>query len=76
MTTDNWGGRGSASAPLSYIYGTVGLTCGYEGGSPIAPEEYSGEFRFTRTIKRVTIDPSGELIPDSEADMKIAMTRQ
>jgi ribonuclease Z len=31
---------------------------------------------FTGTIKRVTIDLSGELIPDSEADMKIAMARQ
>jgi hypothetical protein len=31
---------------------------------------------FTGTVKRVTIDLSGELIPDSEADMKIAMARQ
>ncbi len=44
--------------------------------SPVAAEEYTDEFRFTGTIKRVTIDLSGELIPDTEADMKIAMTRQ
>jgi len=31
---------------------------------------------FTGTITRVTLDLSGELIPDSEADMKIAMARQ
>jgi ribonuclease Z len=31
---------------------------------------------FTGTIKRVTIDLSGELISDSEANMKIAMARQ
>jgi len=58
------------------LYGTEGLSCGYDGGSPIAPEEYTGEFRFTGTIKRVTVDLSGELISDSEADLKIAMARQ
>jgi arylsulfatase len=58
------------------MFGTEGLTCGYDGGSPVAPEEYSDEFRFTGTIERVTIDLSGELIQDSEAEMKIAMTRQ
>ena len=33
-------------------------------------------FRFTGTIKRVTMDLSGELIADTEADMRIAMARQ
>ena len=42
----------------------------------MAPEEYADEFRFTGTIKRVTMDLSGELIPDTEADLKIAMMRQ
>jgi hypothetical protein len=58
------------------IFGTEGLTCGYDGGAPVAAEEYSDEFRFSGTIKRVTLDLSGELIPDTEADMKIAMARQ
>jgi hypothetical protein len=58
------------------IFGTQGLTCGYDGGEPAAPEEYSGAFPFTGTIKRVTMDLSGELIPDSEAELKIAMSRQ
>jgi len=58
------------------IFGTQGLTCGYDGGEPAAPEEYDGTFRFTGTIKRVTVDLSGELIQDSEADMRIAMGRQ
>jgi hypothetical protein len=31
---------------------------------------------FTGTIKRVTIDLSGDLIVDSGTDMKVAMTRQ
>jgi hypothetical protein len=41
-----------------------------------APEGDSGTFRFTGTIRRVTVDLSGDLIQDSEADMKIAMARQ
>ena len=58
------------------MFGTEGLTCGCDGGAPVAPEEYKGSFRFTGTIERVTLDLSGELIQDSEAEMKIAMTRQ
>jgi len=40
-----------------------------------APEGDSGTFRFTGTIRRITVDLSGDLIQDSEADMKIAMAR-
>ena len=58
------------------IWGTEGLTCGYDGGDRVAPTEYDDAFRFTGTIKRVTMDLSGELIQDSETDMKIAMMRQ
>jgi hypothetical protein len=68
----------SLDMPYSILnmWGTEGLTCGYDGGDRVAAEEYGDEFRFTGTIKRVTLDLSGELIPDSEADMKIAMARQ
>jgi arylsulfatase len=68
----------SIDMPFSVLnmFGTQGLTCGYDGGEPAAPEEYKEPFRFTGTIKRVTIDLSGELIPDTESDMKIAMARQ
>ena len=58
------------------LYGTEGLTCGYDGGDHVAKDEYSDAFPFTGTIKRVTLDLSGELIEDSEAEMKIAMMRQ
>ena len=58
------------------MFGTQGLTCGYDGGEPAAPEEYTGAFPFTGTIKRVTLDLSGELIPDTEADLRVAMMRQ
>jgi arylsulfatase len=62
------------SVPITY--GTEGLTCGYDGGDSVAPDEYADAFRFTGTLTRATVDLSGELIPDSENDMKIAMARQ
>jgi hypothetical protein len=69
---------GSVDMPYSilFIFGTQGVSCGYDSADPAAPEEYRDAFRFTGTIKRVTVDLSGELIQDSEAEMKIAMRRQ
>jgi hypothetical protein len=58
------------------IFSTEGLTCGHDGGSRVAPNHYNDAFAFTGTIKRVTIDLSGDLIQDSETDIKIAMARQ
>jgi arylsulfatase len=58
------------------MWRTEGLTCGYDGGDRVAADEYSDAFAFTGTIKRVMLDLSGELIPDTEADLKIAMARQ
>ena len=46
--------------------GNGGLTCGYDGGDRVAADEYSDAFGFTGTIKRVTLDLSGELIQDRE----------
>jgi hypothetical protein len=51
------------------------LTCGANPGSPITPD-YKAPFPFTGTIHTVTIDVSGELITDSEAEMRVAMARQ
>jgi len=58
------------------IFSTEGLTCGHDGGSRVAPEHYHDDFAFTGTLKRVTIDLSGDLIVDTDADMKVAMVRQ
>jgi arylsulfatase len=58
------------------IFSTEGLTCGYDGGSRVAPDFYQDAFPFNGTLKRVTIDLSGELIDDSATDMKVAMARQ
>jgi hypothetical protein len=54
----------------------VGLTCGDDGGSRVAPDHYQDNFPFTGTLKRVTIDLSGDLIVDNATDMKVAMARQ
>ena len=53
-----------------------GLTYGHDAGSRVAPEHYQDDFAFTGTLKRVTIDLSGDLIVDSDTDMKVAMARQ
>ena len=59
------------------LFGTEGLTCGYDGGDPVAPEEYDDAFRVHRH------DPAGRhstcpasLITDAEAELKVAMARQ
>jgi arylsulfatase len=58
------------------IFSSEGLTCGHDGGSRVAPDHYHDHFAFTGTLKRVTIDLSGDLIVDTETDMKVAMARQ
>ena len=39
-------------------------------------DKHNDVFAITGKIMCVTVDLSGELIPDTEADMKIAMARQ
>ena len=57
-------------------FSTEGLTCGHNAGSRVAPDDHADAFAFTGTVKRVTIDLSGDLIVDSDTDMKVAMARQ
>jgi hypothetical protein len=38
--------------------------------------DYRAPFRFTGTLHTVTVDLSGELITDSESEMRVAMARQ
>ena len=44
-------------------------------GSPVTPD-YPSPFRFTGTLRTVTVDVSGELITDSESELRMAMARQ
>jgi arylsulfatase len=38
--------------------------------------DYRSPFRFTGTLHTVTVDLSGDLIIDSESEMRMAMARQ
>jgi arylsulfatase len=69
---------GAVDMPYTVLamFGTEGLTCGRDGGSPVAPNAYTDEFPFTGLLKRVTLDVSGDLIPDDERDIRVAMARQ
>jgi arylsulfatase len=51
------------------------LTCGANPGSSVTPR-YRAPFGFTGTIHSVTVDVSGELITDNEAEMRMHMARQ
>ncbi len=57
------------------VFNPGGLTCGANPGSPITPD-YQAPFRFTATLHTVTIDLSGDLITDTESEMRVAMARQ
>jgi len=52
-----------------------GLTCGANPGSPVVAD-YRSPFRFTGTLRSVTVDVSGDLISDTEGEMRMAMSRQ
>jgi arylsulfatase A-like enzyme len=52
-----------------------GMVCGADSGSPVW-DKYKPPFKFTGRLYSVTVDVSGDLIKDSEAEMRIAMARQ
>jgi arylsulfatase len=51
------------------------ISVGENPGAPVTPE-YESPFEFTGTIHSVTFDVSGDVIEDSEAEMRILMARQ
>ena len=61
------------TTPVAFNPG--GLTCGANPGSPVSPD-YKAPFRFTGKLHTITVDLTGDLIKDSEAEMRIAMARQ
>jgi len=68
---------GDADIPYTtpVIFNPGGLTCGANPGLPVTPE-YASPFKFTGKIYGVTVDVSGDLIKDSEAEMRLVMARQ
>ena len=68
---------GDADIPYTtpLLFNPGGLACGANPGLPVTPE-YSSPFKFTGKIYSVTVDVSGDLIKDSEAEMRLVMARQ
>ena len=64
-----------ASTTTPFMLNPGALTCGANPGSPVTPDNPS-PFRFTGTLHSVTVDVSGELITDPEAEVRAAMARQ
>ena len=57
------------------MFNPGGMSCGANPGSPIVAD-YRSPFRFTGVLHSVTVDLSGELITDSESEMRMALSRQ
>jgi arylsulfatase len=68
---------GAAEIPVTtpLLFNPGGLTCGANPGLPVTPD-YPSPFTFTGTIYDVTVDVSGDLIKDDEADLRRVMAKQ
>ncbi len=58
------------------VFGIIGLTCGRDGTDSVSPRDYDAPSRFTGELRSVTLDLSGELIVDSEAELERLMAEQ
>jgi hypothetical protein len=58
-----------------FVLNPGALTCGANPGSPVTPD-YRSPYRFTGTLHKVTVNVSGELITDTESEIRVAMARQ
>jgi arylsulfatase len=69
---------GTADAPHTtpMVFELEGLSCGYDFGAPVLERVYQPPFAFTGTIHSVTVDVSGELIKDEEAEIRRLMAQQ
>ena len=51
------------------------IVCGFNHGLAVSPD-YDSPFQFNGNLHTVTVDVSGELITDTETEMRMAMARQ
>ncbi len=51
------------------------MSCGADPGSPVTPK-YRPPYASTAKIYSVTVDVSGEMLKDAEAEMRVVMARQ
>jgi arylsulfatase len=68
-------GNAEADVTTPFMFNPGSLTCGANPGSPVSPD-YEGPFTFTGTLNGVTLDVSGELIHDHEAELRVHLARQ
>jgi len=68
-------GNAAAAVTTPFMFNPGALTCGANPGSPVTPD-YEGPFTFTGTLHSVTLDVSGELIHDPEAELRAHLARQ
>jgi arylsulfatase A-like enzyme len=68
-------GNTDADVTTPFMFNPGALTCGANPGSPVTPD-YDGPFTFTGTLNTVTLDVSGELIHDPEAELRVHLARQ
>ena len=69
-------GQGDIPLTMPLTIGLAGgIVCGADAGSPVW-DKYKPPFKFTGTLYGVTVDVSGELIKDDEAEMRMPLARQ
>ena len=68
-------GNADAAVTTPFVFNPGVLTCGANPGSPVTPD-YVAPFAFTGTLHSVTVDVSGELIQDHEAELRAHLARQ
>lgn len=57
------------------MFNPAALSCGHDPGSPVS-DDYVAPFGLSGTLHTVTIDQSGELITDAEAELRMHLARQ
>ena len=69
-------GQGDIPLTMAVLIGLAGGTvCGANTGSPVW-DKYEPPFKFTGTLYSATVDVSGELIKNHEAEMRVHLARQ
>jgi hypothetical protein len=61
------------TTPIAFNPG--GLSCGHNPGSAVI-SDCQAPFPYTGTLRTVTVDLSGDLITDTDSEMRMAMVRQ
>ncbi len=58
------------------LFGIIGVSCGRDGIDSVSPTDYASPFEFSGELSQVTIDVSGDVIIDNEAELQRLMTQQ